>query len=419
MWVNCYGVIAPVQAWSFTNALFDTRQARRLFGLIGAGASLGAIAAGLMALFLVGPVGGTVNMMLVLAALILLSAVIVSVASLKTRRPISGVRPRAVTHPFSDSMRQIAGSPYLRLIAALVFIVAIATQWTAFQLSLVADQQFAGKTDAITRFFGTFSLVIGIIAFLLQVLLTGPALQRFGLAVTIMALPLLLGVGSALILIAPAFWSVLLTSGFDQGLRFSVDKATYELLYLPLPQGTRVPLKNTIDIAFNRFADGVGAALLFVATKGFGPRAARNGGHQHRRDWRVGRRGLAASLGVRPDDPRQHPSVSPRHGVATSAGSIGARGAERQARVGDADEVCAALGSRGVAPAHQVVPGGPRPAGAHGRRRAAAGACGPARRRAIAPSSRARPKCCAIRTSACAPRRCCTCRARAASIRCS
>ena len=35
VWVNCFGVIAPVQAWSFANSLFDTRQAKRLFGLIG------------------------------------------------------------------------------------------------------------------------------------------------------------------------------------------------------------------------------------------------------------------------------------------------------------------------------------------------------------------------------------------------
>ena len=58
VWVNCFGVIAPVQAWSFANSLFDTRQAKRLFGLIGAGASLGAIAGGLLARLLVGPVGG-------------------------------------------------------------------------------------------------------------------------------------------------------------------------------------------------------------------------------------------------------------------------------------------------------------------------------------------------------------------------
>ena len=58
VWVNCFGVIAPVQAWSFANSLFDTRQAKRLFGLIGSGASLGAITGGILARFLVEPLGG-------------------------------------------------------------------------------------------------------------------------------------------------------------------------------------------------------------------------------------------------------------------------------------------------------------------------------------------------------------------------
>jgi ATP:ADP antiporter, AAA family len=46
VWVNAFGVIVSVQAWSFANTLFDVRQARRLFGLVGAGASLGAISGG-------------------------------------------------------------------------------------------------------------------------------------------------------------------------------------------------------------------------------------------------------------------------------------------------------------------------------------------------------------------------------------
>ena len=33
----------------------------------------------------------------------------------------------------------------------------------------------------------------------------------------------------------PGLWSVLVTNAFDQGFRFSVDKASYELLYLPIP----------------------------------------------------------------------------------------------------------------------------------------------------------------------------------------
>ena len=62
---------------------------------------------------------------------------------------------------------------------------------------------------------------------------------------------------------------MLLTNGFDQGLRFSVDKATYELLYLPMPPAIARSVKNAIDIVVNRVADAVGAVLLGLLTKGF------------------------------------------------------------------------------------------------------------------------------------------------------
>ena len=269
VWVNCFGIIAPVQAWSFANSLFDTRQAKRLFGVIGAGASLGAISGGVLARFLVGPVGGTVNMMLVLAALILFAAGIVALAKVRIPRTGAARSAQAAKHPFSDSLRQIRESRYLKLMAALVFLVAVATQWTAFQLSLVADQRFAGDADRLTAFFGTFNFALGTVSFLLQLFVAGPALRRFGVAATILLLPLSLGGGSALILLMPAFWPVLLTNGLDQGLRFSLDKATYELLYLPLAPARRAPVKNAIDIVFSRIADAAGAVLLGVSTRGF------------------------------------------------------------------------------------------------------------------------------------------------------
>ena len=269
VWVNCFAVIAPVQAWSFANSLFDTRQAKRLFGLISAGASLGGIGAGLLATYLVGPVGGTVNLLLVLAALILCAAGIVVTANLVIRRKGASTRAQRARNPFRDSVRQIRGSRYLMLMVAIVFLVAIATQWTNFQLSLAAQRRFGADTDAVTAFFGTFNFVLGIVSFLLQLLLTGPLLRRFGLGAAILILPIALGFGSSLIVLAPAFWAVMVTNGLDQGLRFSLDKAGYELLYLPLPPGQRGPLKNTIDIVVNRLADAIGAVLLGLATRGF------------------------------------------------------------------------------------------------------------------------------------------------------
>jgi AAA family ATP:ADP antiporter len=269
VWVNCFGIIAPVQAWSFANSLFDTRQAKRLFGLIGAGASFGAIAGGVLARYLVKPVGGAVNMLLVLAALIVAAAVIVTVANTQIRRKVA-TRPAAPSRdPIRDAMKQIAGSPYLRLMAALVFLIAIVTQWSAFQLSLVADERFKSDADALTRFFGTFNFTLGAVSFVLQLLVTGPALRRFGIAVTVLVLPLSLGFGTTLVWIFPALWSVLLTNAFDQGCRFSVDKASYELLYLPIAPAQRIPVKNAIDIIVNRVADACGALLLGLATQGF------------------------------------------------------------------------------------------------------------------------------------------------------
>jgi AAA family ATP:ADP antiporter len=269
VWVNCFGIIAPVQAWSFANSLFDTRQAKRLFGLIGAGASFGAIAGGVLARYLTGPVGGAVNMLLVLATLIVASAVIVTVANARIRRKVASRPVAASRAPVRDAMKQIAGSPYLRLMAAMVFLIAIVTQWSAFQLSLVADERFKSDADALTRFFGTFNFTLGAVSFVLQLLVTGPALRRFGIAVTVLVLPISLGFGTTLILLFPALWSVLLTNAFDQGFRFSVDKASYELLYLPIPPAQRIPVKNAIDIIVNRVADACGALLLGLATQGF------------------------------------------------------------------------------------------------------------------------------------------------------
>jgi AAA family ATP:ADP antiporter len=269
VWVNCYGVIAPVQAWSFANSLFDTRQAKRLFGLVGSGASFGAITGGVLARFLVGPVGGTINLMLVLSALLLVAASIVTFANYRVRRLGLTRRGPHSSRPFSETWQEIVASPYLRLIAGLVFVSAIATQWTSFQLNVVAGQRFGDDLDGLTQFFGTFNFLLGIVSFLLQLLVTGRLLRAFGVTATILALPVALATGNIFILLVPLFWPVLMTNAFDQGLRFSVDKATYELLYLPIALGKRSHIKNAIDIVVNRFADGIGAVLLGIATRGF------------------------------------------------------------------------------------------------------------------------------------------------------
>ncbi len=288
VWVNCYGIIVSFQAWSFAASVFDTRQAKRLFGLIGSGAPAGAILGGLLARTLVRPVGGAANLLLVLAALVGLAAVL-AILTLRVipRRPPRPLERRG-SHLLPETLRQVSKASYLRGIGSLVFLVAIVTQWTQFQFLLVAQGRFARDADRLTAFLGEWNVYFGIVAFLVQVLLTGPALRRFGVALTILLLPAALGAGSLLILLFPVFWSVLITSSFDQSLRFSIDKATFELLYLPLSAAVRGGVKATIDMVFSRAADAVGGILLGLATRGFDLGAMRLPGAG------LGLRGLAA-----------------------------------------------------------------------------------------------------------------------------
>lgn len=271
VWVNIFAVIAPVQAWGFVSSLFDTRQAKRLFGVIGAGASLGALSGGLMGRELVEPLGGTVNLLLVLAGLLAAAALIVTVASrrLPGRTSRGESAGRQISTSLRDSLLAISRSPYLRLVTAMVFLVAIATQWISFQFSLVADAYFEGDADRLTRFFSSFNIYTGVAAVAVQLFATGPVLRRLGLTATILALPLAVGGGTALILLVPGFWAVLITAGLDQGLRFSIDKASYELLYLPLTVPQRARVKAAIDMVVKGTADAVGAVLLGLATHGF------------------------------------------------------------------------------------------------------------------------------------------------------
>jgi AAA family ATP:ADP antiporter len=267
IWVNCFGIIAPVQVWIFANSIFDTRQAKRLFGVIAGGASLGAILGGLLATTLVRPIGGPVNLLLVLAGLIGSAAVIVNLTRLVIPPRGPARQHGTPTVPLGATLGTIARTHYLALIAASVFLVAIVTQWSQFQFSLVAQARHGQDAAQLTRFFGQFNLYLGIVTLGIQLLLTGPMLRQFGVGLTIMLLPVSMAIGSTLILAAPVFWSVVLTNSFDQGLRFSIDKATYELLYLPMSPTIKSQVKVTIDTIINRCADAVGGILLGLATR--------------------------------------------------------------------------------------------------------------------------------------------------------
>src|SRR6202795_2086035 len=271
VWGGLFGVLAPTQVWTLANYLLTTREAKRIFGMVGGGAILGAIFAGFFSKTIV-KAFGTESLLLGMTLLLLICTALMGTAwqSWKSRLADSGETAAGDKgigqKDLQSSMRVVLSSPYLRAIAAVICLASFVTTLTGWQFKAVAKQFLVNK-DALAILFGNFYFYAGILGLLLQLLLTSRLLRRFGIGTMLFVLPISVMMGSAGLLIWGTLLSAILLKGSDQVLRYSLDKSAVELLYLPLPHSLKLRAKWFIDTVIWRLGDGLaGVTVLIFAT---------------------------------------------------------------------------------------------------------------------------------------------------------
>jgi ATP:ADP antiporter, AAA family len=268
IWVALAGAMAPMMGWTLANLVLTTREARRVFGFIGAGAVLGAPTSGFFTAFATHHVRPEA-LLLLMAAMLGSCAVLVRVLFVKSRERLAELSRRPaptadIPKNFQDIWAHIRGSHFLILITALTAIGCASTTIIGYQFSIIAKDAIPNKAH-LASFFALFSGFMGVAAFLIQVLLTGRLLRVLGIRVTLFVTPVVFLMGSVGLFVFP----MLLTAGILKGshllLRFTVDKSTTELLYLPVtPPDIKSQLKPFIDGFIWRAADGVAGLTLWV-----------------------------------------------------------------------------------------------------------------------------------------------------------
>ncbi len=261
IWVGMFGSIAPAQVWTLANDLFTTREAKRVFGVLGGGGILGSICGGELVSFLA-PRIGTINILFAAAFALLLACVVVQLLW-RYRLPTASRKDEAPPpRSLRDSLQLIAQAPHLRLVASLVFMTALATTMIDFQFKAVAADSLSG--DALSSFFGKFYSRVNVLGFLLQILLTSRLLRFFGLGGTILMLPLFLSGGTVLLMSTMTLWAAVVLKGSDQTLKHSIDRSSRELVYLPVSRSIKIHVKSAIDMVFDRLGDGIAGVILLV-----------------------------------------------------------------------------------------------------------------------------------------------------------
>ena len=259
---HVFGLLLISQFWTLANDVYDARQAKRLFGLIGGGACLGGALGAYVTAARVEEVGSNNLLLLSAAALAACVAIVLQIV----RRPDLGHHTEVdEEHGVGgrEAFRLLAQSRQVRVLATIVGLGAIGAALVEQQLYMAAEAT-GGDADAITALLAEVTVYLSLAGFVVQVGLTSRIHRSFGIATALLLLPIGLGASATVILFTGALRAVAGARVLDSTLRYSLDKTTREVLFLPVPAELRFRAKPFIDVTMDRFAKAVAAVMILA-----------------------------------------------------------------------------------------------------------------------------------------------------------
>ncbi|MFW6175301.1 MAG: hypothetical protein ACOC7L_00625, partial [Acidobacteriota bacterium] len=243
-----------LEFWGLAGLLFDLRQGKRLFGLLGTGEVVSALLGYLLVPPLLEILSRPVHL-LPLATTGLLACILI-VGRIAARFPDElesrPEAPGAGAHPEGGA----AGHQrYFLLLAALILLVLFAHYLVDFSFLTQVRERFEGS-GAIARFIALFFGVVKVLELAMKGVFAGRLVSQFGLGFALMVLPatLLLSVGGAVAvghLLAGAatllFLLVALSKLLWLVLRKSIFDPAVKVLYQPLPRDQRLAFQTRVE----------------------------------------------------------------------------------------------------------------------------------------------------------------------------
>jgi AAA family ATP:ADP antiporter len=273
VWLTVYVMFVVSVFWSFMADLFTVEQAKRLYGFIAAGGTVGALVGSKLTALLAERIGSS-NLMLLAAVLLALTLIciwrllawqrdgrenlVASAAAMPEAAPEAKVGGGVLA-----GIRDVAKSRYLQGICLYVFLYTVLTTVLYVQQADLLKREYP-NIDARTALLGDLAFIINLIALALQMFAFKPLANRFGVTALLAGVPLLSMVGFAALAWLPTL-TVLMTFGvLRSAAEYALAKPARETLFNPLSREEKYKAKNLIDTTVYRGGDWASAAGLNV-----------------------------------------------------------------------------------------------------------------------------------------------------------
>jgi AAA family ATP:ADP antiporter len=259
IWLSAFNLIVVSLFWSNVSDAFTTEQSHRLYGYIFAGGTAGALAGPALTALLARYLSS--------AHLLAISAVLLAAAAgcMVLLRRAHPAERQAAARPIGGSV--LAGIPLTLKLPSLRGVALLVICYTAVHTVLYVEiADIARRTypdpGQRTAFFASLDLAVNALALGIQLLLTRPIVQRFGLAVALALVPLTVLLGLA----AAGIWrTAILLAGTQIANRageFALVRPGREMIYTTVDPESRYKAKNFIDTVVYRGNDAVMAWMV-------------------------------------------------------------------------------------------------------------------------------------------------------------
>ncbi|GAA5080481.1 NTP/NDP exchange transporter [Lysobacter panacisoli] len=261
IWISVFNLIAISVIWSVCVDLFPSAQAKRLFALMAAGASLGGLVGPLLGIALVGLIGHAGLLWLASALLVLGIAIARHLQRWRDTQPVhdeltATARARPLGgHPFAG-ITTVLKSPYLLGISLFVLLLASVSTFLYFEQARLVELKFPNREDQ-TRVFGTIDVIVQSLTILSQLFITGRLVQRLGLAALLVAVPVVTMLGFVWLAFAPTFAVLAVVMVVRRFGEYAFVRPGREMLFTVVPTEAKYKAKNFIDSVVYRGADAV------------------------------------------------------------------------------------------------------------------------------------------------------------------
>lgn len=264
---DLFSTLMVATFFTFLNDSVTSEAARRLYGLVG----LGGVCGGVFGSSIVSAriedyaLSDWLLICVGLAVLIVIAAVVAGRAQQPPQPLIVEDDPEPVgRNPATEGARLVMRSRYLLSIAAIVALYEIISTILDFQFTYTVAHFLEGP--AIGQHFALVFSITNWVSLLVQVLVTGLVMNRFGVGIALLILPAAIALGSSAFILMPVLWAGSLLNTADNAFSYSVNQSAKEALYVPTTAAEKYRAKAFIDMFLQRFAKALAVVVSLGIT---------------------------------------------------------------------------------------------------------------------------------------------------------